>query len=176
MATAESAGAALDEAFVEQLLGGAVEAFNNHDIDRFLALMAEDVAFRHSAWPTPLRGKAELAEFYDGYLWSAFPDLRLDRADGPFLHPHAPRLSVAWRATGTHRGPIDPPGLAPSGRRVDVQVREVAAVRDGLLSEASIILDMAEFMRQLGVLPSQHGLVERAAAALQRLRIRLGRP
>jgi len=77
---------------------------NSHDADRFVALITEDVVFDHSARPTALRGRAQVRSFYIDHLWRAFPDLRLAPEDGPFLHPHAPRVAMAWRAVGTHTG------------------------------------------------------------------------
>lgn len=164
---------AVDESFLKDLLKRGVEAFNAHDAEGFVAVMTDDVVIDHSAWPTPLRGHAQVATFYADYIWTAFPDARLELEDGPFLHPHAARFSVAWRASGTHEGPLDPPGLAPSGRQFEIAVREVAAIRDERLCRLQIVLDMADLMRQLGVLPAQGSRAERAMAALQRLQMRV---
>jgi hypothetical protein len=64
--------------------------------------MAEDVVFEHPLAGT-MHGRAEIRAFYTRF-WSAFPDLAVNRADGLFLHTHAPRLFIDWLGTGTpHR-------------------------------------------------------------------------
>ena len=161
------------ESLLDELISRVVDAFNSHHADAFVAVMTDDVIFDHSAWPTTLRGKDEVRRFYAEHAWSAFPDLRLEREDGPFLHPHAPRVSLAWRLTGTHEGPFDPPGLSATGRPVDFPVREIVGFRDQLVSRSQVLLDMAELMRQIGVLPGRNSRTERAMAAAQRLRMKI---
>lgn len=165
----------VDESFLESFLLRALDAFNSHDADAFVDLMTEDVVLDHSAWPTTMHGRSQVRTFYSDYVWKAFPDIRLDREDGPFLHPHAPRVSVAWRLLGTHDGPMNPPGLAATGKRVEFPVREVAEFRDGHLSRFQIVFDTAELMRQLGVLPARGSFAEQAMAALQRLQMKIAR-
>ncbi|HEX5923406.1 MAG TPA: ester cyclase, partial [Baekduia sp.] len=95
--------------------------------------------------------------------------------DGPFLHPHAPRYSLAWRAVGTHTGPIDPPGFAPTGKRLEFPVWEISELRDGRASRVRIAIDMADVMRQLGLLAAPGSRAERAMATLQRLQMKVSR-
>ena len=175
MTAGETEPPALAEPFAQDMVARGREALNAHNAERFVALMTEDVIFDHSAWPTTLRGRAQVRSFYTDFLWKAFPDLRLEPEDGPFLHPQAPRAAMAWRAVGTHTGPIDPPGLAPTGKRTEVSVREIAEFRDGRVSRLQIVVDMAAVLRQLGVLPAQGSRAERGIAALQRLQIRMSR-
>lgn len=166
---------ALTEAFAQEMVARGQLALNAHDADRFVALMTEDVVLDHSAWSTPIQGRAHVRSFYTDFLFRAFPDLRLEPEDGPFLHPHAPRLAMAWRAVATHTGPLDPPGFAPTGKRMEVSVREIAEFRDGRVSRLQLVVDNAAIMRQLGVLPPQGSRAERGLAALQRLRMKLSR-
>jgi steroid delta-isomerase-like uncharacterized protein len=175
MAIGQAPGTPVDESVLEDLVRRGIEAFNSHEVERFVGLMSEDVVIAHSASPTTLHGRDEVRSFYADNIWRAFPDMRLERDDGPFPHPHAPRFSMAWRASGTHQGPIDPPGLAATGRRVEIAVREIGELRDGLLCRLQIVLDMAELMRQLGVLPAQGSAGERAMVAMQRLQAKIPR-
>jgi steroid delta-isomerase-like uncharacterized protein len=165
--------APIPESILDELVPRVLEAFNSHDPDAFVAVMTDDVIFDHSAWPTTLRGKDEVRRLYADYIWRAFPDLRLEREDGPFLHPHAPRVALAWRVTGTHDGPLDPPGFAATGKPIDLAVREIAEFRDGRASRLQIQVDMAGLMRQIGLLPGRNSRGERALAALQRLRMKV---
>jgi hypothetical protein len=122
----------LDEAFANDFLERLRAIFNAHDLDAFVGLMAEDVVFEHR-WAGTMRRLAEIRAFYERF-WKAFPDLRVDPENGPFFHPHAPRITIIWLGTGTHTGPLDPPGLPPTGMRIQGHVWEMLEFRDGLLS------------------------------------------
>ncbi len=151
------------------LVNRAAKAFNDHDATAFTAVMAPDVEFIHSALPEPMRGRAEVATTYSEHFWPAFPDLTIELADGPLLHPSAPRAAVDWQVRGTHLGPLDPPGLAPTGRAFTTVARELLTVEDGLARRIHLIMDMADVMRQLGVLPASGSRAEAAMMAMQRL-------
>ncbi len=173
MTTGDIEATPVDEVLVNSLIQRVVPAFNAHDADGFVAVMTEDVVFEHSAAPALMHGRTEVSAFYRDNIWKAFPDLTLELMDGPFFHLHAPRISFNWLAAGTHTGPLDPPGLAPTGKRVEMDVREIAEIRDGLASRIRLVVDMADLMRQLGVLPARGSHGERAIAMMQRLQMKL---
>lgn len=97
MTTGDIEAAPVDEVLVDSLIPRVVAAFNAHDADGFVAVMTEDVVFEHSAAPAPMHGRAEVSAFYTNTIWKAFPDLTLELIDGPFFHPHAPRISFSSR-------------------------------------------------------------------------------
>jgi steroid delta-isomerase-like uncharacterized protein len=175
MTTGDTEATPVDEVLVDSLIQRLVAAFNAHDADGFVAVMTEDVVFEHSVAPAPMHGRAEVSAFYTNTVWKAFPDLTLELMDGPFFHPHAPRISFNWFAVGTHNGPLDPPGLAPTGKRVEFDAREIAEIRDGLVSRFRLVVDMAAVMRQLGMLPAPGTRGEQAIAMMQRLQMKLSR-
>ena len=175
MTTGDIEATPVDEVLVNSLVQRVVPAFNAHDAEGFVAVMTEDVVFEHSAAPAPMHGRAEVSAFYANNIWTAFPDVRMELMDGPFFHAHAPRISFNWFAVGTHTGPLDPPGLAPTGKRVEFDVREIAEIRDGLVSRIRMVVDMAAVMRQLGMLPAPGSRGERAIAMMQRLQMKLSR-
>ena len=129
MTTGDIEATPVDEVFADSLVQRAVEAYNSHDADKFVALMTEDVVVEHSAAPAPLHGHVEVKAFYAD-TWKAFPDMTLKLIDGPFFHLHAPRISVNWIAAG----------LAPTGDRVEFDVREIAEIRNGLVSRVRIVV------------------------------------
>lgn len=170
MATSTTTPITLDVA--SGLVNRAARAFNDHDAPAFTAVMAPDVEFIHSALPEPMRGRAEVATTYSEHFWRAFPDLNIALSDGPLLHPTAPRAAVDWQVRGTHLGPLDPPGLAPTGRTFTTVARELLTVENGLAGRIHLIMDMADIMRQLGVLPASGSRGEAAMMAIQRLQQR----
>jgi hypothetical protein len=74
---------------------------------------------------------------------------------------------------GTNTGPIDPPGFAPTGKRVDVRGFDVWQFRDDLIWRYEALYDFSGIARQLGLLPARGGFAERATVRAQRLRSRL---
>jgi predicted ester cyclase len=173
MTSEDTSRTPVDEAVVNGVLERAVAGMNSHDADAFVSAMAPDVIFEHSASPRVLHGHDEVKAFYRETVWRAFPDLTIELAEGPFFHPRAPRVSLAWRATGTHLGPFDPPGLAPTGKPIEMDVREIVEIRDGLASHVRLVADLADVMRQLGVLPASGSRGERAMTVMQRMQMRL---
>jgi steroid delta-isomerase-like uncharacterized protein len=145
------------------------EAWNSHQPDRVVALMTDDIVYDDSAWPKTMRGHADVREFLD-HTWRAFPDLVFEATDGPFLHPSEPKAAVYWRGSATHAGPIDPPGLAPTGKRMEFEGADFHEYRDGKLARLRIVFDMADAMRQLGGLPDPGSRAERLAVTLANFR------
>jgi steroid delta-isomerase-like uncharacterized protein len=166
--------APVDRAFVEEFHQRWLEAWNSHDADKVLACLAEDIVYDDSGWPTTMRGHAEVREFLD-YSWRGFPDMRYEKVDGPYLDPDAPRAAGTWRCFATHTGPLDPPGLAPTGKRIEFEGTEFDEFRDGKLVRLRGVFDMADCMRQLGVLPPTGSRAERLTMRLANLRTRLRR-
>ena len=165
---------ALDREWVEVFARSWLEAWSSHDPERVLAHMTEDVVYDDSAWPTTMHGHADVRAFLE-HTWRAFPDLRFEVVDGPFIHPDEPKASFYWRGHATHSGPIDPPGLAPTGRQIEFEGADVHEYRDGKLSRLRIVFDLAETMRQLGTLPEPGSAGERMAMRMANLQTRVRR-
>jgi steroid delta-isomerase-like uncharacterized protein len=166
--------AALDPVFAEDFAARGLEAWNSHEQERILALMHEDCVYEDSAWPRTMRSHADVREFLDS-VWQAFPDLRFEPDHGPFVDPTERAAAFYWRGYATHTGPLDPPGLAPTGRRIQPEGGDFHEYRDGKLSRVRIVFDMADTMRQLGVLPATGSREEHLITRLARLRAKLGR-
>jgi hypothetical protein len=76
---------------------------------------------------------------------------------------------------GTQSGPIDPPGFAPTGRRIDIDGIDVWDFEDGRIERYRAYYDMAELARQIGVMPPAGSRGERAGVMLQRAQARFAR-
>ena len=173
MATAQTPTApAVDPAWMDDFLQRWTEGWNGHREEPLLKLMTPDIVYDDSAWPRTMRGHADVREFL-GHTWRAFPDLRFELVDGPFLHPSAPQAAVHWRGFATHSGPIDPPGVPPTGRRVEFTGFDFHQYRDGKVARLVITFDMADIARQLGLLPAPGSAGEKAMAALARARTKV---
>ena len=55
----------------------------------------------------------------------------------------------------THTGPLATPGgeVAPTGRRVEIQIAEFYQMKDGKIRQLRAYYDAATMMRQLGLMP-----------------------
>ncbi|HTK67709.1 MAG TPA: nuclear transport factor 2 family protein [Pseudonocardia sp.] len=160
--------------FVRDFAARFTGAWNACDPERVLELMDPEIVYDDSGWPTLMRGHDEVRPFMD-YCWTAFPDLRFDVDQGPFLHPSEPAAMFTWRSSATFTGPLDPPGYAPTGQRAEFTGVDVHTYRDGRLIRLSVIFDAADFARQLGVLPAAGTRAEAVLTRLQRVQTRVTR-
>ena len=174
MPQTEAAAPAVDTAFVEDFFPRWLDAWNSHEADRLLALMTEDVAYDDSGWPATMHGHADVRQFL-GHAWTAFPDMRFELKDGPFLHPSKAAATATWNGSLTHTGPLDPPGIAPTGKQVTFQGFDLHEYRDGKVARLWICFDVAGIMRDLGVLPPVGSRAEQVTAKLANLQTRLRR-
>ena len=158
----------VDRAWVSDFASRWEAAWNSHEPERLLGLMTEDIVYDDSAWPVTMRGHDAVREFLE-FSWRAFPDLRFELVEGPYLVPGEPKASFTWNGTGTHSGPVDPPGFAPTGRRVAFSGADFHEYRDGRVCRLRIVFDMMELARQIGTVPPVGSRLEKAGAAVQRL-------
>jgi steroid delta-isomerase-like uncharacterized protein len=162
----------LDQAWVEDFTRRWEEAWNSHEHSRLLELMTDDIVYDDSAWPTTMRGHGEVRTFLDS-VWRAFPDLRFELLEGPYIVPGQPKAAFYWRGSGSHTGPLEPPGFAPTAKRVEFEGVDFHEYRDGRVCRLRIVFDMMDIGRQIGTLPTAGSPVEKAAAAAQRLGMKL---
>jgi steroid delta-isomerase-like uncharacterized protein len=153
-------------------------AWNSHRPERLLELMTDDIVYDDSSWPRTMRGHGDVREFLES-AWRAMPDLEFHMEEGPFVTENGTKAAFYWSGAGTFTGPLEPPGFAPTGERVEFDGCDVHEYRDGRVCRLRIVFNMMDVGRQLGLVPKQGSRVERAGAAAQRLgvraRARLGR-
>ena len=172
MAQQTAPAPAVDREWVDDFAQRWLGAWNSHEPEQLLGLMTEDIVYDDSAWPTQMRGHADVREFLD-HTWAALPDLRFELVDGPYLMAGEPKAAFYWRGTATHTGPLDPPGLAPTGKGIDFEGVDTHEYREGKVARLRIVFDLADVMRQLGVLPPTGGRQEKMMAKVTNLRGKL---
>jgi steroid delta-isomerase-like uncharacterized protein len=156
--------------FVERYMS----AWNDCDTDAMAQLITDDVVWADPALPEPARGVPAVQEFMRaGHR--AFPDLRFREPDPPALGVTGDVVLWAWYMEGTNRGPVDPPGFAPTGRAMRVDGVDQWTMRDGRIARYRAFYDMNDLARQLGIVPASGSRAERGMVALQRLQARLSR-
>ena len=126
--------------------------FGTHSTEDALATMVEDAYVNHIPVMTGGVGKPALREFYSKYLIPQIPpDLELvsiSRTIG------TDQLVDEMVSTFTHTIQMDwmLPGVAPTGKRVEVPVVAVIRFRDGKLAHEHIYWDQASVLVQVGLL------------------------
>jgi steroid delta-isomerase-like uncharacterized protein len=132
---------------IDQLVVQLTEAWNSHDADGVAALCAEDFEGVDVAEAMPLHGREDVRQGAARYL-HAFPDLRFVAEE---VVVEGDRVAVAWRAQGTHRGPLMK--IPATGRTVVIRGASLLTVREGKFVRGLSIWDVAGLLRGLGLLP-----------------------
>ncbi len=125
------------------------DAFNRRDKGRFTELHSESVVFHDPTLPQPIRGRADLGEWFDG-LFKMFPDCRveIDRVYGL-----GDWVCAECVETGTMKGPIrHPKGEVPAtGKSFRMNLVVVCRVEGGRIAEVRGFYDVPDLMTQLGL-------------------------
>jgi steroid delta-isomerase-like uncharacterized protein len=156
--------------FVDRYL----EAWNTCDTQAMAQLISDDIVWEDPALPEPARGVAAVQEFMRSSC-RAFPDLRFGEPEPPALAVTGEVALWAWTMEGTHRGALEPPGFAPTGRTMRVEGIDRWTMRDGRIARYRAFYDLNGLARQLGIVPAVGSGGERAMVRLQRLQARFSR-
>jgi len=126
----------------------AFGAWNAHDPDKLVKLIAQGYVSESDTLPAPTRGSEGARQAMQIYI-NAFPDLHLDieqmTASGDYV-------ITRWRGAGTHRG--DLMGIPPTNRWAEVHGCSVAEYKNGKIVHEWVYWDTGHLLRQLGVLPA----------------------
>ena len=170
--TTKSTTPAVDQAFVDDFARRWAQAWNSYDPERVLELMADDVSYDDSRSPETMHGHDQVRVFLE-QNWRAFPDLRFEVTDGPFLDPREPKAALYWRCNGTHLGRMEPPGLDATGRTIEIEIADFHEYREGKVARVRMLFDTTAVTRQLGVVPEVGSRPEAIAMGLANLRQKL---
>ena len=147
-------------------------AWNALDPDGVAGCVSEDVVWIDPALAEPAHGRQGVADFVRESA-VAFPDLSFSLLGEPGIAEDFRAAYVPWLMTGTNTGPIDPPGFAATGKRLEVRGFDVWQFRDRLIWRYEAIYDFTALARQLGLMPPRGGFAEKAMVRAQRLRSKL---
>lgn len=126
--------------------------FGTHSTEDALATMVEDAYVNHIPVMTGGVGKPALREFYSKYFIPQMPpDIELapvSRTIG------TNQLVDEMLVKFTHTIQMDwmLPGIAPTGKRIEVAVVAIVQFRDGKLAHEHLYWDQASVLVQLGML------------------------
>lgn len=134
---------------VRRLDDEGLSAWDRHDPDAYVAMLADRFEFRDSTLPDPLTTADQVREYMRSWF-TAFPDMRIE-ATNRVVSDEGVAVEVEF--TGTHTGPLDAGGqtIPPTGRAVRSRGTYFARVQDGKISSFSVHPDSMGLMVQLGV-------------------------
>jgi carboxymethylenebutenolidase len=126
--------------------------FDTKNTDETLATMVPDAYVDHVPVLTGGRGQDELRRFYSTHF---IPKMPPDMAMTPVSRTiGADQLVDEMVISFTHTIEMDwmLPGVAPTGRRVEVALVVIVRFRDGKLAHEHIYWDQASVLAQLGLI------------------------
>jgi len=102
-------------------------------------------------------GGEAIARYFED-LFTAVPDLhfRVDTVSG-----QGEDVFVHWHLTGRHTG-APSQGVDATGRAIALDGMDHFVVRDGIIVSNFVVFDQMQFARQLGLLPADGSLPDRA--------------
>src|SRR5271155_2619488 len=141
--------------------------FATPDVEATLATMVDDAYVNHVPVMTGGKGKTELREFYGKDFIPCMPSdftmTDVSRTVGE--NRLVDEMVISF--THTIAMPWMLPGIAPTGRRVEVPLVVIVGFRDGKLAHENIYWDQASVLKQLGLL--QDGLPAHGAETARKV-------
>jgi carboxymethylenebutenolidase len=129
--------------------------FGTRDADATVDTMVEDAYVNHVPVLTGGVGRAALRRFYSGdFIPSMPPDTQLTRLS---LTVGSDRLvdEIIFSFTHTQEMPWMLPGVAPTGKHVEIALVAIVKFRDGKLEHEHIYWDQASVLKQIGLLTDE---------------------
>jgi carboxymethylenebutenolidase len=126
--------------------------FTTHDLEATMATMAQAPHITHVPVMTGGEGREEVRSFYGSYFIGHWPaDLKITQVSRTV---GVDRVVDEVVLTFTHdiEMPAILPGVAPTGRRVEVPFCVVVGFRDGKVSYEHIYWDQASILVQIGLI------------------------
>lgn len=126
--------------------------FSTRDTEATLATMVEDAYVNHIPTLTGGYGKSALRDFYSRHF---IPSMPPDTTLTPISRTVGENQLVdemIFAFTHTQEMPWMLPGIAPTGRRVEVPLVAIVRFRDGKLAHEHIYWDQASVLKQIGLL------------------------
>jgi steroid delta-isomerase-like uncharacterized protein len=157
MATAKTTTKKDKPASAKQVATAYFDAIGQRDLDAMVAVWkpgSTDYLYGFGDLSVP----GGLREFF-GSMFRAFPDFKMEVAD---MVAYGNKAAVRWQATGTFRGAERFQGLKATGASISIEGLDLLTIEDGKIVENRAYTDASELARQLGAMPPQGSVGEKA--------------
>lgn len=152
---------------VEALL----DAWNKHDLERVVGFFAEDGYWHDLGMPHPPAVGRDAVFAFSRSVLRAFPDFTYTIRAPICVAEDGGSCVIPFTVAATGTGYLDPPGFAPTGRRVQFDGLDYIQFRGDLIAHVETRFDPAQPIEQLlgiGLRPPAGSLRERIAVLAQR--------
>jgi steroid delta-isomerase-like uncharacterized protein len=136
---------------LKELYLGAIEAYNAHDLDRFVGYYADDGEVTVPGF-APFQGKAAVRECWRLFMES-FPD---DHLTVTSQVVEGTTMIGEWTAEATNTGALYLPSgdvLPPTGKRFTNKGIDISVIDAGQIKSHRLYWDTATVLAQLGLMP-----------------------
>ncbi|MHB8491486.1 MAG: ester cyclase [Solirubrobacteraceae bacterium] len=137
-----------------ELVRWAFERLNEHDVEALRPYWTTETVERFP--DKTCRGGDEIAAYFEA-TFAAIESWHLRIVS---LVEDGPDVFVRWHLTGVHRGELL--GVAPTGNELAVDGVDHFVIRAGVIVSNFVIADQLAFARQVGMLPHDGTLADRA--------------
>jgi steroid delta-isomerase-like uncharacterized protein len=136
---------------IERLDEQSLAAWDSHDPDAFVSMLADDFVWYDWTVPEPMRDREAATRYFNGWV-TAFPDMKTTSVSR-VVGDDAVATEIEW--TGTNTGPMVMGGnqIPPTNKSVTGRGTYFARFRDGKVVEFRSHPDVAGVMMQLGMMP-----------------------
>ena len=125
----------------------AVDAWNDHDRERYIAAYRADVALH--GFPEGVVDAASLGDFFAG-MWLAVPDARVSLDD---VVAEDDQAAARLTLSGTHEGELM--GVPASHRPLTFAIISILRFdEDGRIAERWNVADFLTMLQQMGAIPA----------------------
>lgn len=126
------------------------DAFNEHDLDRWLGAVTDDHRLEDVALGITFEGKDGLRQWAETWF-AAAPDAKTEVLD---VIAQGDWIATEHVGRATHTGPLVTPmgEIPPTGRRIELRFAELFHLRDGKIALMRAYWDSSTLMRRLGVI------------------------
>ncbi len=136
---------------LERIDDAGMSAWDAHDADAFVGLLADDFVWHDWTQPEPIRDKEAARRYFESWA-TAFPDMSTKQVSR-VVGDDAVAAEIEFQ--GTNSGPMVMGGneIPPTNRTVTGRGSYISRFRDGKIVEFRSCPDIAGMMMQLGFMP-----------------------
>jgi predicted ester cyclase len=134
-----------------ELIDEALDAFNSHDIDRFMNFYAKNALYFQSKFSDPKKGIEAIKKGFIQKSFSPFPDIHIDTTHIFF---RGELLCVTGNLKGTHKNHLRMRGydIPPTNRSIEIPICLVYKIVDSKIQETYEYTDQMSYLQQLGII------------------------
>ncbi len=128
-----------------------IDAWNQHNAEKFLSLCDENVIWKINGGTETYRGKKQVRDYFE--TWNtAFPDFRLNIRSTAALEDE---VVAEYEFSGTQKGKLhfrdDMPDIPPQNKPVHNFGCYISKLRNGKVAETNLYIDQLSMVEQLGI-------------------------